>query len=153
MDLITQLPQTKKGHTAYFVCFRSRLSKMVHFAATNDTLDAVGYVNLFMENVFRLHGLPRDIVSDRDPRLTADFSRELYASLGVQQRFSTAFHPQTDGQVERSNQVLECMLRHYVGPNLDDWDEHLALCEFAVNSAYPPGCQSFSISAAIRQEP
>ena len=135
MDLITQLPQTEKGHTAICV-FQDRLSKMVHFAATNDTLDAVGYVNLFMENVFRLHGLPRDIVSDRDPRLTADFSRELYASLGVQQRFSTAFHPQTDGQVERSNQVLECMLRHYVGPNLDDWDEHLALCEFAVNSAY-----------------
>ena len=90
---------------------------MVHFAATTDTLDAVGYVKLFTENVFRLHGLPRDIVSDRDPRLTADFSRELYASLGVQQHFSNAFHPHTDGQVERSNQVLECMLRHYVGPN------------------------------------
>ena len=135
MDMITQLPVTPRGHTA-IVVFQDRLSKMVHFAATTDHLDAAGYAKLFEENVYRLHGLPDSIVSDRDPRLTADFSRELYARLGVKQTFSTAFHPQTDGQVERSNQVLECMLRQYVSPNLDDWDEHLALCEFAVNSAF-----------------
>jgi hypothetical protein len=91
---------------------------------------------MFLDNVFRAHGLPETIVSDRDPRFTGKFFVELCRLLGVKQSFSSAFHPQTDGQTERANRVMEDVIRHYVAPDGQDWDEHLSLAEFAVNNAY-----------------
>jgi hypothetical protein len=85
--------------------------------------------------VFRLHGVPASIVSDRDPRFTSQFFSELCALLGVSQDMSTAFHPQSDGQTERMNRTLEDMLRHYVSPTQTDWNEHLSMVEFAYNNA------------------
>ena len=80
--------------------------------------------------------MPREIISDRDTRFTSHFWRELCDLLEIQQGLSTAFHPQSDGQTERVNRILEDMLRHYVNPLLDDWDEHLDAVEFAVNNAW-----------------
>ena len=135
MDLITQLPVSKSGHDA-IVVFVDRLSKMVHFAPTITEVTAEGIAKLIMRNVVRLHGVPREIVSDRDTRFTAKFMRKLCELLGIKQSMSTAFHPQSDGQTERANRVLEDMLRHYVSPAQDDWDEHLSMAEFAVNNGY-----------------
>jgi hypothetical protein len=101
MDLITALPRTGAGHDAIIV-FVDRLSKMVHFRACTTDVGAEAIAHMFVDNVVKLHGIPRDIVSDRDPRFLSKFWEEVCAQLGVKQLLSTAFHPQTDGQTEPS---------------------------------------------------
>jgi hypothetical protein len=134
MDLITQLPKTKSGHDAIIV-FVDKFSKMVHYAATTTTCTADEVAKIFFDTVVRLHGIPRSIVSDRDPRFTSKFWQELWKLCGTRLKMSTAYHPQTDGQTERSNRTLEDILRHYVSAKQDDWDEHLTSAEIAVNSS------------------
>ena len=134
VDLITQLPQSKHGHDA-IVVFVDRLSKMTHFAPTHTTVTAEGMAQLFVNTIFRLHGLPTDIVSDRDSKFTSVFWKELHRLLGTNLYMSTAFHPQSDGQTERMNRVLEETLRHYISPTQDDWEDHLPLIEFAINNS------------------
>ena len=134
MDFITQLPETRKGHDAILV-FVDRLSKMVHFAPTRTDVSAKGVAQLFFEHVFRLHGLPKDIVSDMDAWLTSRFWKALMSLLGTRLSMSSAFHPESDGQTERVNRTLEQMLRMFVSPAQDDWDVLLPAVEFACNSA------------------
>ena len=134
MDFITHLPKTRSGYTAIFVVV-CRLSKMAHFIATHDTATAEATAKLFRDRVFCLHGMPKSIVSDRDSKFTGAFWRELHRLLRVKLRMSTANHPQTDGQTERMNRVLQDMLRHYVNKHHDDWDEYLATAEFAINNS------------------
>ena len=93
------------------------------------------YAQIFIDNVFRLHGLPEVIISDRDPRFTGKFWRALFDLLGTDLRFSTAFHPQTDGQSKRMIQTLENFLRPYVKRHPQTWSQYLALAEFAANNA------------------
>ena len=135
LDFIMQLPMTRSGHDA-IVVFVDRLTKMVHFAPTHTKCSAEDVAKLFAHNVFRHHGLPAELVSDRDPRFTSKFWVELARLLGTQLKMSTAFHPQTDGQTERANRILEDYLRHYISPQQDDWDEWLYLAEFSVNNAW-----------------
>ena len=134
MDLITRLPCTPRGNTA-IVVFVDRLTKMVHFAATTDKVGARGFADIFMTEIFRRHGLPESVVSDRDPRFTSEFYTSICQHLGMKQDMSTAFHPQSDGQTERTNRTLEEVLRHYVGPTQEDWDLKLPCAEFAINNA------------------
>ena len=134
MDFITQLPPTKMGHDAILV-FVDRFTKMVHFAPTNTDVSAIETARLFTEHVFRLHGQPKSIVSDRDTRFTSTFWRSLMENLGTQLKLSTAFHPQTDGQTERVNRTLEQMLRMFISPAQDNWHELLPILEFACNNA------------------
>ena len=140
MDLITKLPVTKKDNDAICV-FVDKLSKMVHLVPCKTKCDAKEFAQMFMANVHKHHGMPKKIVSDRDGRFTGCFFAECMRIMGVNQAFSTAFHPQTDGQTERVNRILEDMLRHYVGPYQDDWDELLDLAEFAINNAYQESIQ------------
>ena len=135
MDLITQLPRTERGHTAILV-FVDRLTKMVHLVASYDTIGAVEFAEAFIANVFSRHGMPENIVTDRDPRFTSKFFRELCKLLQIQQCMSTAYHPQSDGQTERTNRTLEEMLRNYISPTQHDWDEKLPLAEFAINNSW-----------------
>ena len=135
MDLITQLPPTKTGYDAIAV-FVDKLSKMTHIEPCSTTIDAPEFADLLLRTVFRHHGLPRSIISDRDARFTGHFLTTLAERLEFRQRLSTAFHPQTDGQTERMNRVVEDMIRHYVGPYHDDWDTKLALAEFAINNSW-----------------
>jgi hypothetical protein len=141
MDFIMRLPKTHKGHDAIMVVV-DRFSKMVKFIPTVSNVSASGTARLFLDHVFRLFGMPESIVSDRDPRFTGKFFTELCHLLDVKQSFSSAFHPESDGQTERANRVLEDALRHYVAPDGKDWDEHLALAEFAVNNAFHASIQS-----------
>jgi RNase H-like domain found in reverse transcriptase/Reverse transcriptase (RNA-dependent DNA polymerase)/Integrase zinc binding domain/Chromo (CHRromatin Organisation MOdifier) domain/gag-polyprotein putative aspartyl protease len=134
VDFITQLPLTKDKHDA-IVVFVDMLSKMVHFLLTTTTASAPATARLFFEEIFRLHGLPRVIVSDRDSKFTSKFWKALFEHLGTELAMSTAFHPQTDGQTERMNRTLEDMLRAFVGYKQNDWDKYLAAAEFAYNSA------------------
>ncbi len=135
LDLIISLPQTTSGATA-IVVFVDRLSKMVHLAPCTDEVNAEGLAEIFLHNVFKLHGLPRELVSDRDTRFTSKFWQALVHRLGITQAMSSAFHPQTDGNTERVNRVLEDMLRHFIDPSQSNWEQLLPLVEFAINDSY-----------------
>ncbi|KAJ9534914.1 hypothetical protein QJQ45_029577 [Haematococcus lacustris] len=134
MDLITQLPVTSAGHDA-IVVFVDKLTKMIHTVPTTTTVSAPELAQLFFDSVFKYHGLPKVIISDRDPRFTSNFWQQLYAKTGTHLNISTANHPQTDGQTERANRTIEDMLRNYVSPHHTDWDNHLTAVEFAYNAS------------------
>jgi hypothetical protein len=135
MDFITQLPMTKAGHDCILV-FIDSLTKMVHLVPTISKVSAVESAKLLFHNVWRLHGLPKEIVSDRDPRFTSECWTEIMLMVGNKQSMSSIFHPQTDGQTEQANDILEDMLRAYVSPEQHNWDECLDAAEFAINNAW-----------------
>ena len=134
MDLITALPKTTRGHDSILV-FVDRLTKMIRCVATKKKIGAQATARLFMRTIFRYHGLPEVIISDRDPRWNSLFWRSVFQSLQTKTRLSTSYHPQTDGQTERANRTLEEMLRSYVHPHGDDWDQRLGEVEFAYNNS------------------
>ena len=109
MDFIVQLPQTKEGWDA-IVVFIDRLTKMAHFAPTTTTATAAETAKIFINHVLRLHGLPSAIISDRDAKFTSHFWQALFKAIGTQLLMSTAYHPQTDGQTERTNRTLKQVL-------------------------------------------
>eukprot|EP00253_Pinus_taeda_P017239 PITA_17239 len=135
MDFITGLPKSKRSNDSIMVVV-DKLSKSAHFIPVQSTYRAAQIANIFMQNIFKLHGLPKVIISDRDVKFTSAFWRTLFEGLGTQLSFSTAHHPQTDGQTERVNQVLEDMLRSYVMQQPTRWEEYLHLVEFAYNNGY-----------------
>ena len=135
MDFITGLPTTSRGNNSIMVVV-DRMSKMVHLIPTTQNVTASGVAQLFQDRVFALHGVPDDIVSDRDSKFTSAFWTNLQKLLGTNLNLSTAFHPQTDGQTERMNSVLEDMLRHYVNPDQLIWDNLLSLAEFSMSNCY-----------------
>lgn len=132
MDFIVQLPESN-GSTAILVVV-DRLTKMAHFIPTTDNVDAEGTVALFLKHVFSAHGLPDDIVSDRGATFTALFTQSMMKSLGVTQNLSTAFHPQTNGQTERTNATLEQYLRCFTNYQQDNWSSLLPMAEFSYNN-------------------
>src|SRR3954470_5102000 len=125
MDFITQLPKTKTTHKDAIVVFVDRLSKQAHFEAMNTTATAPDVAKIFFNTVFRHHGLPQVIASDRDARFTSNFWQALFKMLDTRLAMSTSFHPQTDGQTERTNRTLEQILRNYVSYKQDNWDQCL----------------------------
>ncbi|KAL0550001.1 hypothetical protein IC582_014497 [Cucumis melo] len=135
MDFITGLPRTLRGFTVIWVVV-DRLTKSAHFVPGKSTYTASKWAQLYMSEIVRLHGVPVSIVSDRDARFTSKFWKGLQTAMGTRLDFSTAFHPQTDGQTERLNQVLEDMLRACALEFPGNWDSHLHLMEFAYNNSY-----------------
>ncbi|KAL0546403.1 hypothetical protein IC582_016311 [Cucumis melo] len=135
MDFITGLPRTLRGFTVIWVVV-DRLTKSTHFVPGKSTCTASKWAQLYMSEIVRLHGVPVSIVSDRDARFTSKFWKGLQTAMGTRLDFSTAFHPQTDGQTERLNQVLEDMLRACALEFPGSWDSHLHLMEFAYNNSY-----------------
>jgi hypothetical protein len=134
MDFVMGLPKTKNGYTA-IVTFVDRLTKMVHLWPCTDAVTAEETMEIFLKAVWRIHGVPKEIVSDRDPRFVSDFWQALHKRLGTRFNMSTANHPQTDGQAERANGLIEEVLRSYVNIHQNDWDEHLSTVEYAANDA------------------
>ena len=135
MDFITQLPRTKSGKDT-IVVFVDKLTKMVHLVATVTTDTAEQTAQLFVDHVWKHQGVPKKLVTDRDPKFWGKFTTALCELLETKQAISTAYHPQTDGQTERVNQTLEDMLRHYVNPRQNNWDTLLSAAEFAINNSY-----------------
>ncbi|KAF1317048.1 reverse transcriptase, partial [Globisporangium splendens] len=133
MDFIFGLPRDKHGRNGILV-FVDRFSKMVHLAPVSDKISAEMTAKVFVDVVFRLHGLPVEIVSDRDTRFTSKFWRALFGLLDTKLSISTAAHPETDGQTERVNRVLEDVLRSYA-TSFKEWSEFLPLAEFALNNS------------------
>ena len=108
---------------------------MVHLVPIKTTTKASELAWLYVEQVIRLHGLPKSIVSDRDPKFTSKFWREVHRILGTKLKMSTAFHPQTDGASERAIRSVTQILRTMVRPDQTDWTDKVPLTEFAINSA------------------
>jgi hypothetical protein len=133
MDFIVKLPQSQ-GYDSILV-FICRRTKQAHFVPCKEAIDAVETANLFLTTVYRLHGLPDNVVSDRGPQFRSAFWKTLTSALGISLSLSTAYHPQTDGQTERVNQTLEQYLRCFINYQQDDWVHCLPLAEFAYNNA------------------
>ncbi|KAG4054049.1 hypothetical protein PC123_g10833 [Phytophthora cactorum] len=133
MDFVFGLPPDSKRRTDVVV-FVDRFSKMVHLAAVPAEVTAVQTARLFVDMVFKHHGMPLDIVSDRDPRFTARFWEEVFTLLGTQLSMSTADHPQTEGQTERVNRVLGDLLKSYAH-SFQQRSNWLPMAEFATNNS------------------
>ncbi len=129
INFIVELPESG-GYNTVMVMVDSA-GKRAHFVETTTTITAAGTANLYLCNIWKLHGLPRKVISDRGPQFVAAFRKELYRLLGIQAAMLTAYHPQTDGQTERVNQELEQYLRIFVGERQDDWYGLLPLVEVA----------------------
>ena len=135
MDFVSGFPLTQWKHDAVWVIV-DRLTKSAHFLSIRLDYSMDRLADLYVNEIVRLHGIPISIVSDRDPRFTSRFWKELQSDFGTRLNFSTAFHPQTDGQSERVIQVLEDMLRGCVIDFLGSWDRYIPLMEFAYNNSY-----------------
>jgi hypothetical protein len=134
MDFVGPLPMTPSRHDFLLVVV-DKFSKMVHLIPCAQTISAVAVAQLVYDHVVRLHGFPESIVSDRDSRFTSAFWNGLWKLSGTQLKMSTSYHPQTDGQTENVNRVVQDMLRAYVAEDRKDWDRHLTAVEIAINSS------------------
>ena len=135
MDFVVGLLRIASGKDAIWIII-DRLTKTVHFIPIKISYSLDMLARLYVNEIICRHGMLVFIISDRDPRLTSRFWTKLQGALGTQLRFSTAFHPQTDGQSERTIQTLEDMLRTYVIEFIGSWDDHLSLIKFAYNNNY-----------------
>jgi hypothetical protein len=134
LDFMMPLPKTRGGYDGILVIV-DRLSKMLHCFPVHTTITGAGVAKLYLDNVFRHHGMPESIISDRDPRFTGVFWRELWRLLGTRLAMSSAAHAESDGQTERANRTIQEILRSMVNANQSDWDEHLTKAEFAYNNS------------------
>jgi hypothetical protein len=135
MDFITGLPTSARQNDTIMVVV-DKLSKSAHFIPIKSTCKVIDIANIFMKEIFRLHGMPKEIMSDRDTKFTSNFWKSLMASLETKLLFSTTYHPQTDGQMKRVNQILEDMLRMNVMHQPKKWEDYLPLVEFSYNNSY-----------------
>ncbi len=133
MDFVGPLPTSRNGYDT-IVVFVDRFTKMKHFAACKSTITAEQTVQLFEQHVVRLHGWPEYLTTDRGAVFTSKYWRNYFQRVGVKLRMTTAYHPQTDGQSERDIKTLLKVLTAYVNARRDDWDLHLPMVEFAINS-------------------
>jgi hypothetical protein len=113
-----------------------KMNKASHFIPIKSTCKAIDIANIFMKEIFRLHGIPKEIISNRDTTFTSNFWKSLFAGFETKLLFSITYHPQTDGKTERVNQVLEKMLRMHVMHKPKKWEDYLPLVEYSYNNGY-----------------
>ena len=135
MDFITKLPKTASGHDTIWEIV-DRLIKSAHFLPMRENDKMEKLAQIYLKEIISRHGVPTSIISYRDGRFTFEFWRALQRTLRTRLDMSTAYHPQTDGQSERTIQTLENMLRACVIDFGSSWDKHLPLAEFSYNNSY-----------------
>src|ERR1043165_8061967 len=135
MDFITKLPRTTHGHDSIWVIV-DRLTKSAHFLPIRETYTSEKLAKIYISEIVSRHGIPLDIISDRDSWFTSRFWKTFQSALGTQLNLSTAYHPQTDGQTKLTIQTLEDMLRACIIDFGGNWDTHLPLVEFSYNNSY-----------------
>ena len=133
MDLITDLPPSNK-YDSILTIVDQGCSKAAKFLPCNKTIDGQGVAHLYFKHLFPWFGIPKRIISDRDPRFTSHFAKAVCKATGIQQNISTAFHPRTDGQTERMNRWVEDYLRQFVTGSQNNWSALLPIAEFTHNS-------------------
>jgi len=151
VDFITKLLVSKGHDSILVVC--DRFSKMSHFVVTTEKTTAEELARLFRDNVWKLHGLPESVISDRGPQFAAGMTKELNKMLGIETKLSMAYHPETDRQTERINQELEQYLRMYVNHRQNNWTEWLATVEFAFNNKVHTVTKTSPFQVNYRREP
>lgn len=151
MDFVTAVPKTIRDHDMILVII-DRFTKMAHFIATDKTLDAPRCAQLFLAECFKLHGIPHRLVSDKDIRFMNKFWYTFNSMVGTSLLMSTTNHPQTDGQTERVNRVLNQLIRTYCANDLTSWDTMLPMLEFAYNNSIQKssGMTPFELSQGYR---
>jgi len=140
MDFIVGLPNTSQNHDSIWVIV-DRLTKTAHFIPVNTTYSAKRYAEIYLDQIDRLHRVSKTIIYDRGALFVARFWEQLQESLVTKLIRSSAYHPQTDGQTERINQILEDMLRACAIQYGKNWDKCLALAEFSYNNSYQSSLQ------------
>ncbi|WVZ63955.1 hypothetical protein U9M48_013544 [Paspalum notatum var. saurae] len=146
MDFIVGLPRTQKGYNSIWVVV-DRLTKVAHFIPVNTTYSGARLAELYISRIVCLHGVPKRIISDRGSQFTSRFWEQLHDSLDSKLRFSTAYHPQIDGQTERTNQILEDMLRACAIQYGTSWDKSLPYAEFSYINSYQASLKKSSFEA------
>jgi len=131
-NFITKLPLAQ-GYDSILVVV-DRLTKIVHFIPTTEKMSVEGLARLFRDNVWKLHSLPKSIISDWGPQFMAGLMKELNEMLGIKSKLSTVFHSQTNGQTERVNQELEQYLQMFIDHRQEQWLKWLETAEFAYNN-------------------
>jgi hypothetical protein len=135
MDFIVELPRTRAGYDSIWVVV-DRLTKSAHFIPVKTSYSSAVLAELYMSRIVCLHGVPKKIVSDRGTQITSHFWQQLHEAMGTHLNFSSAYHQQTDGQTERTNPILEDMLRAYALQDQSGWDKRLPYVEFSYNNSY-----------------
>jgi len=152
MDLITGLPNSK-GYDAILTIIDHGCSRGAIFLPCTITITGPQIAKLYLDHVYRWFGLPKRVISDRDPRFTSHFGRALAKELGIQQNLSTTFHPQTDGLSEQKNQWVEQYLQ-LITTNQEDWSDWLAIATLIHNNSAHQQNQNFLIvTHSICQHP
>jgi hypothetical protein len=146
MDFIVGLPRTSRGYNSIWVIM-DRLTKSAHFIPIATTYRVGQYAELYISHIVRYHGIPKTIISNRGSIFVACFWEQLHECLGTHLIRSSAYHPQTDGQTEQVNQIIEDMLCACVLTDGPKWDKHLPLAEFLYNNSYQESIKMSSIEA------
>jgi hypothetical protein len=146
MDFIVGLPRTRDGYDSIWVIV-DRLTKVAHFIPVRTTYTGIKLAELYMTRIVCLHGVPKKIVSDRGTQFTSRFWEKLHESMETKLNFSSAYHPQTDGQTERTKQILEDMLRACPLKHGESWDKSLLYAEFSYNNNYQASLKMASFEA------
>ncbi|WVZ63594.1 hypothetical protein U9M48_013215 [Paspalum notatum var. saurae] len=152
MDFIVGFSRTQKGYNSIWVVV-DRLTKVAHFIPVNTTYSSVKLAKLYISRIVCLHGIPKRIISDRRSQFTSHFWEQLHDSLDTKLRFSTTYHPQTDGQIERTNQILEDMLRGCAIQYGISWDKCLPYAEFSYNNSYQASLKKSPFEALYGKRP
>jgi hypothetical protein len=129
MDFIVRLPTTQSGYDSIWVIV-DRFSKVEHFIPVKTTYKGAKLAELYIARIVCLHGVPKKIVSDRGTQFTSRFWEKLHEAMDTRLNFSLAYHPQTDGQTKRINQILEDMLRSCALKDSKSWDKCLPMQNF-----------------------
>nr|CAB3502859.1 unnamed protein product [Digitaria exilis] len=140
LDFVVGLPRSQQGHNAIWVIV-DRLTKVAHFIPIKENHRTEQLAELYVDRILKLHGAPKSIVSDRGSEFTSRFWQSLNRALGTELKYSSAYHPQTDGQTERVNQILEDLLRACVLTYGSDWEKSLPYAEFSYNNSYQESLQ------------
>jgi transposase InsO family protein len=135
MYFIVGLPHTQAGYDSIWVIV-DRLTKVAHFIPVKTTYLGAKLAELYMSQIVCMHGVPKKIMSDRGSQFTSKFWEKLHESMDTKLNFSSAYHSQTDGQTERTNQILEDMLRACALKYGKSWDKSLSYAEFSYNNSY-----------------
>jgi hypothetical protein len=135
IDFITKLPRTMKQHDSIMVVV-DKLTKTTHFIPVKTTHKPTNIVDIYMKEVARIHGIPKEIVSDRDPKFTSNCWKCFFKGFGTNLNISTTYHPESDGKTKRTNMIIEDMLRMHVMDQPSKWEDYIHLVEFSYNNEY-----------------
>ena len=131
IDMIGPLPKSNEMDAILVIV--DRFTKMIRLKATMTNLSSEGVAKIYKDEIWKIHGIPKTILSNRGPQFASKFMKDLTRILGTKRKLSTSYYPQTDGQTERVNQEIGMFLQHYINYQQDDWTEWLAAAEFAYN--------------------